>query len=215
MIIHIANYGNKMKNKKSRKKSGQMASHRRQKISGKIFSSPGQKSRKKSGQMKIQQMAFMLIAVMIFFALVGLLIIMVKFSGLKGQASDLAQKNAMLLVSKVANSPELSCGNAFGESRISCIDFDKAMILKNNIEKYKGFWGISKMEIIKISPRTPGNADECKSQNYPNCNKITLINGQGFSSENFVVLCRREFDEKRNYDKCELAKIIIGYEKVQ
>ncbi|MBI2057209.1 hypothetical protein HYT91_03070 [Candidatus Pacearchaeota archaeon] len=38
------------------------------------------------GQMKIQQMAFMLIAVMIFFALVGLLIFSIGFSGLKEKA---------------------------------------------------------------------------------------------------------------------------------
>jgi len=43
----------------------------------------------KKAQMKIQQMAFMLIAVMIFFALVGLLILTIGFSGLKEKATAL------------------------------------------------------------------------------------------------------------------------------
>jgi len=178
------------------------------KISKEIF-----KLASKRGQMKIQQMAFMLIAVMVFFALVGLLIITVKFSGLKGQATDLAEKNAMLLVTKLANSPEFSCGDAFGGSRVSCIDADKSMALKENIEKYKDFWGVSKIEIIKIYPE--GENNECTSENYPDCNKITLIQGQGISTENFVSLCRKEFDGTRNYDKCELAKILVSYEIIQ
>src|SRR3989344_1257549 len=82
----------------------------------------------KKAQMKIQQMAFMIIAVMVFFGLVGLVIIAVVFSGYKDKATDLAQENAMLLVSKISNSPEFSCGYAFGESKGSCIDSDKVMI---------------------------------------------------------------------------------------
>ena len=167
---------------------------------------------KNKGQMKIQQMAFMLIAVMVFFALVGLLVITVKFSGLKGQATELAEKNAMLLVTKLANSPEFSCGDAFGGSRVSCIDADKLMALKNNIEKYEDFWGVSKMEIFIYTTEGSG---ECTSGNYPDCNKITLISGAGISTENFVSLCRKEFDGRRNYDKCELAKILVSYERVQ
>jgi len=168
----------------------------------------------KKGQMKIQQMAFMLIAVMMFFALIGLLILTVKFSGLKEKATELSEKNAMLLVTKLANSPEFSCGNAFGGTRGSCIDADKAMSLKKNIDKYEDFWGVSGIEIRKIYPAIQGEV-ECAGQNYQECNKITLISGKGTSTENFVSLCRKEFDGEKNYDKCELAKILVSYEKVQ
>lgn len=166
---------------------------------------------KKKGQMKIQQMAFMLIAVMVFFGLVALLIITVKFSGLKEQAVILAEENAMLLVSKLANSPEFSCGNAFGGSRTVCIDFDKVMALKSEGEKYKDFWKVSKLEIVKIYPKS---SEECALETYPDCGKITIIQGSGISTENFAALCRNEFDGE-NYDKCELAKILVSYEKVQ
>ncbi len=175
-------------------------------------------SRKRS-QMKIQQMAFMLIAVMIFFALVGLLVVTVGFSGLKEKATALQEENARLLVSKLSNSPEFSCGQAFG-SKENCIDLDKIMVLKENINKYKtsdkNFWGVSGIEIIKIYPENSGST-ECASQNYPDCNKITLISGTGFSAENFVSLCRKEFDSESytTYDECELGKILVNYEKIQ
>src|SRR3989344_4901666 len=97
----------------------------------------------KKSQMKIQQMAFMLIAVTLFFALVGLFITSVLFSGLSNSRALLEEKNAMLLASRLANSPEFSCGNAFGTSRTNCVDFDKVMALKEQIKIYSdtNFWG--------------------------------------------------------------------------
>src|SRR3989338_5253518 len=85
--------------------------------SGRI--SPISLFQEKKAQMKIQQMAFMLIALMIFFSLVGLLLLKVKFSGLKEKATDISEKNAILLVEKLANSPEFSCGMSFDESKFS------------------------------------------------------------------------------------------------
>ncbi len=166
-------------------------------------------------QMKIQQMAFMLIAVMIFFALVGLLILTIGFSGLKEKATALQEENAMLLVSKLANSPEFSCGQAF-ESKENCIDLDKAFVLNNNIEKYKNFWGVSGIKIIKIYPENKNLV--CTSANYPNCDTLEFIpKATGIFAENFVSLCRKEFDSETKivYDKCELGKILVKYEKIQ
>ncbi|MEK6823588.1 MAG: hypothetical protein AABY06_01005 [Nanoarchaeota archaeon] len=171
----------------------------------------------KKSQMKIQQMAFMLIAVMIFFALVGLLVVTIGFSGLKEKATALQEKNAMLLVSKLANSPEFSCGQDIG-SKENCIDLDKVFVLKNKINKYKNFWGVSGIEIIKIYPKELQEKEiECISSNYPNCNKIILKPGIGISAENFVSLCRKEFDSENDmtYNKCELGKILVRYEKIQ
>lgn len=165
--------------------------------------------------MKIQQMAFMLIAVMIFFALVGLLVVTIGFSGLKEKATALQEENARLLSSKLANSPEFSCNQAE-----NCIDLDKIISLKDNINEYKtgnkNFWGVSGIEIIKIFPENSGFT-ECNSKNYPDCSKITLISGEGTAAENFVSLCRKEFDSENyiNYDKCELGKILVKYEKIQ
>lgn len=167
----------------------------------------------KKAQFKIQQMAFMLIAVTLFFVLVGMFFVMIIFSNLKESASLLEEKNALLLVTKLANSPEFSCENAFGETKINCVDSDKVMALKNNINKYSGFWGVSGIEIRKIYPE--GNRIECAFNNYPDCDEIKIIPGSGTGVSNFVALCRMEkinslFQDKFQ-DKCELARIIVYY----
>ncbi len=190
---------------------------------------------KKSGQMKIQQMSFMLLGVFLFFALVGMIILTVKFSDLKQSATDLKEQNALLLVTKLANSPEFSCGEVFGTQKTDCIDWDKVMILKENINKYSGFWGVSNIEIRRVYPENKEiecrtNADcasdicvrgectvECTQLNYPKCNLITLIDkpSLGYSKSNFVALCRKEKYNEEIVNKCEMAKLIVRYEEVQ
>jgi len=167
----------------------------------------------KSGQMKIQQMAFMLIAVTLFFALVGLFIVNVLFSGLKESATVLEEKNAILLASKLANSPEFSCGDSFGTSRVNCVDFDKTMALKKNVKAYSDsdFWGVSGIEIVKIYPLTQGNT-LCTVENYPNCGRLEVLKASsGTGVSNFVALCRKENVEGLVQNKCELAKIVVTY----
>ena len=169
----------------------------------------------KRSQMKIQQTAFMLLAVTLFFVLVGLAVLSFKFSGLKDTATDLKKENAQLLVAKLANSPEFSCGNGFGTGKIDCVDADKMMMLKQQEAKYDKFWGISNIEIRKIYPKISRDIN-CTIANYPNCNIIELHSGsKGTYEENFIILCRKENSNRGFYDKCEMAKLLVSYEKVQ
>ena len=168
----------------------------------------------KRAQMKTQQMAFMLIAVTIFFVMAGMFILMIRFSSLKDDAKLLEEKNALLLASKVADSPEFSCGNAFGSARSNCIDTDKAMALKGRLGDYSGFWGIDGLEIWRIYPESVGTEIECSLENYPECGKITILDfKKGTGISNFVSLCRKELEENSGsiYDKCELGRIIVVY----
>jgi len=171
----------------------------------------------KKAQVKIQQMAFMLIALTLFFVLVGLFVLVIRFAGLKDSATNLEEENALLLTTKIANSPEFGCGDVYGTGSTNCIDADKVMALKKNIERYEGFWGsgVSNIEIIKIYPVE--SPVICELGNYPDCNKIRIISGEvkGFSNENFVSLCRKESEAGETYDKCDVAKILISYEAVQ
>jgi len=161
-------------------------------------------------QLKIQQMAFMLMAVTLFFVLVGMFVLVIKFSGLRESATELEEKNAMLLVTKLANSPEFSCGKVFESAKINCIDADKVMVLKENIDKYTDFWGEkTNVEIRKIYPK--GDII-CTRGNYPNCHIINLQSKKiPAEHSNFVSLCRKESFEGEIYDKCELAKIMVSY----
>lgn len=165
----------------------------------------------KKAQFKTQQMAFMLIAIVVFFALVAIFVLAFNLSSLKETANLLEEQNAMLLVSKLANSPEFSCGEAFGGTRVNCIDFDKIMALKQSISKYRYFWGISNIEIRKIA-----NSEQeipCSLSNYPNCNVMKLLENSstGYDYSNFVSLCWKENSGQEIYDKCEIGKLIIRY----
>jgi len=155
----------------------------------------------------------MLLAVTIFFVLVGVLILSYKLSGLRKMATDLNEENAMTLATKLANSPEFSCGEAFGNIKTSCVDADKLMVLRENIDKYSKFWGVTNIEVRKIYPSDKQEIT-CTLGNYPNCNIIRLKESEisGYDASNFVSLCRKESFEGEIYDKCELAKIVIKYE---
>lgn len=165
----------------------------------------------KKAQMKIQQMIFMLMAVTFLFILVGLLFLSIRLYNLKKTATNLEEENAMLLVSKLANSPEFSCGSAFG-SKGSCIDFDKLMVLKDMTD-YSELWGVAKIEVRKIYP-DEGNTI-CDEGNYPNCGIIKILDKNVNTlpaTSNFVSLCRKESGENTIYDKCELARLMISSE---
>lgn len=171
---------------------------------------------KTRGQLKIQQMAIMLLAVTLFFVLVGMFVLVFKVSDLKQQATIIQEDNAKLLVSKIADSPEFSCGDSFGTGLSSCIDADKVLNLENIISKYGygSFWGVQGLQIRKIFPSNNTNI-ECSSGNFPNCDTITLVpssNSTGIS--NFVSLCWVDSSNSLPYGRCALAEIIVSYSGV-
>ena len=194
--ISFANYG-KMKNKNPTKPS---PNHPPLKM--------------KKAQIKIQQTAFMLIALTLFFVLVGLFLISFKMSDLKQKANALDEKNAVILASKIAASPELSCGHAYGETRVNCIDSDKLIVFIGSSSKYKNFWQISNLEIRKIYPSQTQEII-CTQNNYPDCNYFKIYanstKNSGPDYTSFGVLCRKDKQNGVTYNKCELAKLIVSY----
>lgn len=164
-------------------------------------------------QMKIQQTAFVLIAVTVFFVLVGMFVLIISYSNLQQSATNLNTENALITVSRIADSPEFSCGNVFPNSNINCIDEDKAMALSEESHVYSNFWGVSGIEIRTVSP---ANNIPCTQANYPNCGTITILksnNGTGVS--NFISLCRKDINQTGNYsytyNRCTLARMIVTY----
>ncbi len=164
----------------------------------------------KKAQMKIQQMAFMLMVITFFFILVGLFILSTKFSGLKKSAEDLEEKNAMLLVSKLAASPEFACGEVYSGQKVNCIDSDKVVALMKKQQDYSEFWGVKTIEIRKIYPESE---TKCTPTTYPNCGIFKILQDSNSAGDKslFVSLCRKENSNSLFYDKCELAKLIVGF----
>lgn len=154
-------------------------------------------------QLKIQQMAFMLMAVFIFFVLAGLFYIVIESTSLKKQATLLEKNNAIELARMLASSAEFSCGDY-------CIDGDRAMVL-NKRTAYKNLWAAASIEIRTISA---SNEVLCTELNYPNCTLIKIYDKgvSGSTASSFVSLCKRNKEGDYISYKCELAKLIVGYE---
>ncbi len=167
----------------------------------------------KKAQMKIQQMSFLLIAVFIFLALVGMMVLTLKMNSLKTSANELREQNAMLLVGKLANSPEFSCGEVYSNFPTDCIDEDKIMMMKDEVRKYSNFWGVTGIEIRRIYPLNHNVI--CTYENYPKCDTIILLDKSttGVGRSNFVALCRKEQDKGEFIDVCEMARLTVKYKE--
>ena len=165
----------------------------------------------KKGQLKIQQMMFMILGVSLLFALVGIFFLSISLSNLKGNAEELETSNALLLVTKLAKSPEFSCGNSLGTSSSYCVDFDKVILLSEMKDKYVDFWGVDRIEIKKLYPY---NNASCTLDNYPDCGVLTILdkNSSLPASSTFIALCRKELANLTIYNKCELAKLYVSGE---
>jgi hypothetical protein len=163
-------------------------------------------------QLKIQEMAFVIVAIIIFFLIAGIFIFNIWRTGLKKDIEMQRIEKSSEIALKIADSPELGWASSTS-SCDNCIDLDKALSLKERISSgssYKDFWGadISSIRIRLIYPQKNG---ECNKVNYPNCKTITLFN----KTEDFhyvgsyVSLCRHD-EKKGGYFKCELGKIEVS-----
>jgi len=166
---------------------------------------------KKKGQLKIQEMAFMIVAVIIFFVLVGLFVFSIFFSNLQKEATEIIEDKTISAITNLADTPEFTCGEP------NCVDADKLMSLIGK-ENYKNFWDFSSLSVIKFSGFDKNGKDlvECNLGNYPNCDKFIVydkkINNEKKISS-FVALCRKEYENEYTYDKCEVAKLVAGSER--
>jgi len=158
----------------------------------------------KKAQFKIQEMAFILLAIVLFFVIVGLFFVAIYSRNLKNIATNAEEGQAILIAQVLAEYPEFSCGSL-------CLDADR-LIVMNKRRKYTNFWPVETIEVRKI---TKEEEKECTLENYPDCNYFKVHNSE---TENirkvgsFTSLCRKDITSGQTYDKCELAKILIGYE---
>lgn len=167
--------------------------------------------KRKKGQLKIQEMAFVLVAIMIFFAIVALFYISVRVQNLKGSVEDQRDDEAKALVRKLVESPEFSLTT---EECSSCVDFDKTIALKEKRE-YQSFYPLDYLAIKVIGAK---KEEECTRENYPECDSLTLIKKRedfGTPLGAFAALCRQEFFGQDNYIKCELAKIYASGKEIR
>lgn len=166
----------------------------------------------KRSQLKIQEMAFMLLAVVLFFILVGLFIVSVIYSNLYKEANLISESRTLSLVTNLADSPEFSCSTY----KSNCVDSDKLISLVGR-KTYENFWPFSSLKLVKSTGFDKAEEEmlKCTIANYPNCDIFVVYdrevkNEKAISS--FVALCRKELENEYTYDKCEIAKLVAGTE---
>jgi hypothetical protein len=155
------------------------------------------------GQMKIQEMAFVLITIIIFFAMVALVYSSIRLSSLREDVGSLREEAAKELVKKLTDIPEFSWTSP---TCSGCVDLDKVLAMKD-MPAYRGFWDLDYLMVETVYPNK--TKVECTRANYPECTTITLVNNTqyfGSPSTAFVALCRIE-PGKGGYTKCEMGKI--------
>jgi len=164
----------------------------------------------KKAQLKIQEMAFFLVAIVLFFILVGLFIFSIVFSNLSKSATSAAEERTLSSITNLADSPEFSCGKP------NCVDGDKILALMQN-KKYENFWPFSSLSVHRQSTFIKNESDwiKCTFINYPHCDVFEIYDRNVKNERvisNYVALCRVELEEGENYKKCEIAKLVAGTE---
>ena len=157
-------------------------------------------------------MAFMLVAVVFFFILVGLFALSITYTNLYQKANKVAEDRTLSALTNLADTPELACTS----SKANCIDADKLISLVGN-ENYENFWPFSTLKVIRQSAfkKSQTSMSECTLENYPDCERFTVydkeIENQRIIST-YVALCRKEYENTYSYERCEIAKLIAGTE---
>ena len=165
----------------------------------------------KKAQFKIQQMAFMLVAVFLFFILVALFWLGIQYRNINKQAIFLESEKAGFMSDFLSSSSEFSCTREQGEP---CIDTDKIMALKDR-SMYKEFWPVAFITVRKLDGKP--EEKECTNENYPDCNIYKVyennkIEYKGSGIGSYTALCRYEKISGYPTKICDIGKLIIGYE---
>ncbi|MFA5484991.1 MAG: hypothetical protein WC260_01960 [Candidatus Pacearchaeota archaeon] len=161
----------------------------------------------KKAQYKIMQMAFMIVAVFIFFLMVGIFFFNFQIQKVKELAQISNEQKIVGLISSIANSPEFHCSS----SSSLCVDFDKTKILgqEKYYSLYNEFWPVSSIE-LRIIDSNFNDIVSCKNKNLNNCNYYEIYTKNKtdiIKYSSYITLCEKE---EINIDKCKLAQLIVG-----
>lgn len=159
-------------------------------------------------QIQIQEIAFVLLALILLFGLVLLIFSMFQIAKTRELAIYLQKEKIIAMLDSIANMPEFSCKKAY------CLDEEKIIgyIEKENKEIYNNLWKKSRIAIIKVERIYPKRSGNCNAHNYPNCKTYIIYNSgkdyQAYST--FMPLCY--YNSEISSVKCDIAKLIVGFE---
>jgi hypothetical protein len=160
----------------------------------------------KLGQMKIQQMAFMIMAVFFFFVLVGLFFLGISFRDVGDSAQQLQKEQALSSLEVIADMPEFN----YDSGAAMALDEDKLRIMSGNFsEAYGDFWPVASIRVRKIYPK-PEKFVKCPALD---CNSYEVYDSGQKSVQTYstyVSICKKVRESGYTYDRCEAGKLELG-----
>lgn len=161
------------------------------------------------GQMKIQQMAFMIVAVFFFFILVGLFFLGWQYKSIRGSFESLEREQAIASLRVISDMSELNCD----EGRSLCLDYDKLEVMAS-YEKYDEFWPVESVKIYQVYPPF-STLIKCpaKSCNYWEIYDSEQEGAREYST--FVNICKTVNSGGYVYEDCELGKLVLGVRVIE
>ena len=170
--------------------------------------------KQRKSQLQIQEMAFVLVGLILFFALLMLFFAVFQQAKIKSLAEQVRREETVAKLHTIINMPEFSCREAF------CIDEEKliafSQIDKLKIEKYQQKFDKANIVLIKVErvwPLQPGQTQtQCDNSNRPpNCGYHVIYNntaGKNYEGHStFVPMCYHS-DGLR----CDVGKIVVAFE---
>lgn len=168
----------------------------------------------KKAQYKIQQMAFMILAIFFFFVLVGIFFIGWQYAGLRQEVAFLHERKAFSGLKVVADTPELHCD----AHRDFCIDKDKLTAFSENSHLYKDFWSVASIEVLMVHPKRDDTREYGEfDKDYepvlcpqPNCDYYILYDSGQKNKKTVSAYVNVCSEIERGIEVCELAKLMLG-----
>ncbi|MCL6500469.1 MAG: hypothetical protein K6T16_00335 [Candidatus Pacearchaeota archaeon] len=156
----------------------------------------------KKAQLKIQEMAFVLVAVVFLFALIFLFFARFQFAQMTDIAEKLREIRTMTMLRVVASLPELRCSSSFGSAtEIACIDKDKLAAFDTDSRlraRYENLWVPASITRISVDEVYPSGKSYKIYEKPTSESTVTSIT--------YIPLCE-ETNTRRS--KCIIAKIKI------
>lgn len=152
--------------------------------------------KEKKAQLKIDETAFMLLALVLLFVFVFIFYSNMQVKQLYSEKNRLQAEKAITLLQKISAMPEFSCLKG------DCIDKDKVIAMKN-VTGYDALWnGLSSIRIMTL---------------YPNQSLITIYEKgrKDITYSAYFPLCTTKYHEGYVWQDCDMAKLLVSIEEVK
>jgi uncharacterized membrane protein len=158
-------------------------------------------------QFRIQQMVFMIVALVFFFVLVGIFFIGYQFRSVSQNFESLQREQAISFLKIMRNMPEFGYFSRDSRANSVCLDLDKLQIVSGNIGDYFDLLPVASIKVLKAFS---SQIIQCPGEN---CNYYKIYDSKQKNIEEqeiYTCLCTKKYENYIAYDKCELGRVIVG-----